>query len=691
MLFRNTSHICHIAYLYRTRDRVRSDSIWEGFVRTSTMSGARAVRRSLVAAVAALGLLTTAAWAAVANTGVDVSSHQHSRALNWAQAKADGVTFAYIKATEGTTYTNPYFAGDWSATGSLGMYHGAYHYAHPSKGSAAAQAAYFVKVAGLQRGSGVLPPVLDLEDTGGLGVRALCTWTMNWLQTVQQLTGRDPMIYVSPYFWQSHLGNSTAFHAYPLWVASYGVSQPQVPGGWPTWSFWQSTSSGRINGIAGGVDIDHFNGDPAHLALMANVKDGSTPPGTTGTTSPTPSPTTLSLSTSKSSLYTGATATLSGSLQSAGAGLPGSSVTLWQQTAGTSSFAQVDTATTDSSGNFSFTVTPTATASYVVKWAGSTGYVAATSPAVTVTLLQAATTTMSLTSTRSLAYPGQEAVLYGELRTATGPLANRTVRLWRQPVGGTTWLRSGTYTTDARGGFSFRVTPTATASYVVKWHGGRAYAPAASAAVSVSYQPTIPTTVGFHLNRARAYAGQHVVLTGSLTSAVGNVSAQHVEVYQQDDSSTEPTLAATLSTDDNGAFSLAVGATKTTTYSVRFPGTTIYQPAAAAPTTMTLLLPAKTTLDLHAGRTDLREGRRTTLRGHLRTADGRGVGQRRVVIFRRFFHDPTWHRVRRTTTRPHGFWTLSVRPRQGAVYKAVYRGAMRFTAAESDRLRVHVS
>lgn len=641
-----------------------------------------------MAALAALSILTGAAWAGFADTGVDVSSYQHLQALNWSKAKADGVTFAFVKATEGRSYTNPYFAGDWATTASLGIYRGAYHFARPSKGTAAAQARYFVKVAGPQQGVGVLPPVLDLEVTGGLGVRALRTWTATWLQTVQNLTGRDPMIYVSPYFWRTYLGNSKAFTQYPLWIAEYGVRRPEVPGGWPTWSFWQSTSSGSINGIAGRVDIDRWNGDAAHLALMANVTDGSIPPDTTGTTSPSPVPTTLSAAVSPSAVYAGTPVTFSGALSASGVGVSGRRVSLWQQPEGTTTWTRIDTATTDTTGGYTFTSTPTGTASYFVKWGGNATYAPTDSPTMTVTLLQAATTTLSLASSRTLAYPGQDSLFSGRLGTATGPLVGKTVWLWKQRAGATRWRRVGSATTTSTGGFSLRVTPTVTASYVARWRGGTAYLSAASTPVSVTYQPTIPTTVSLHLSRNSAYAGQRVDLTGTLSSPVGAVKAQSVELYQQGEGDTAPTLAATLSTDRTGSFAVALGTTATTTYTVRYPGTSPYDAAAADPATVTLLPPHPTALSLMSGHTRVRAGRQVTLRGHLLT-DGAGLANRRVKVFRRFFGDPTWHRVRITRSQgTRGYWSVAVRPRRGTVYKAVYGGAMRFEPAESNRFRV---
>jgi len=61
------------------------------------------------------------------------------------------------------------------------------------------------------------------------------------------------------------------FHRYSLWIANYGVAQPQVPRPWGTseWLFWQFTASG--DGPFYGVeslelDLNYFNGDAETFA-----------------------------------------------------------------------------------------------------------------------------------------------------------------------------------------------------------------------------------------------------------------------------------------------------------------------------------------------------------------------------------------------------------------------------------------
>ena len=190
------------------------------------LSAVRRTSRPVAVLVAVLAALAASALAYA--DGIDVSHWQGT--VDWTKVDGDGVQFAFMKATDGTSYTDPQFARNWSQARSHGIDRGAYHFAEPSSasGSAVTQARHFVSTVGSMKHAGDLPPVLDLEVSGGLGRTALTSWVSTWLSTVEQLTGRNPMIYVSPSFWEYYLGNSTAFHHYPLWVANYGVSSPRV-------------------------------------------------------------------------------------------------------------------------------------------------------------------------------------------------------------------------------------------------------------------------------------------------------------------------------------------------------------------------------------------------------------------------------------------------------------------------------
>jgi GH25 family lysozyme M1 (1,4-beta-N-acetylmuramidase) len=242
--------------------------------------------RVVLAVVLALALTTgVAAPASALLTGVDVSSYQHpnGQPINWSAVKAAGHSYAFVKATESTNYTNPYFAADWQQAASAGLYRGAYHFARPALplDTAIAQARYFVSRAGSMTGAMDLPGVLDLETTGGLGPTDLANWTRAWLSEVHRLTGKAPMVYTGYYFWRDNVGNPTDIGAnYRLWLPSYPADpnsttfKPLVPAGWSTWTFWQYTSTGSVPGISGGVDVNRFCCDGGSLAALAGSGSG---------------------------------------------------------------------------------------------------------------------------------------------------------------------------------------------------------------------------------------------------------------------------------------------------------------------------------------------------------------------------------------------------------------------------------
>ncbi|HET6817918.1 MAG TPA: glycoside hydrolase family 25 protein [Mycobacteriales bacterium] len=251
------------------------------------------LRRTFIAAVALV--VVAAAPALAALRGPDVSSWDHAAAIKWWAVRNSGSSFVFIKATEGTRYTNPYFTGDWRGSGAAGLIRGAYHFARPSSraGSAVAQAHHFLRVVGARLHTQSLPPVLDLELSGGLSPRRLIAWTRTWLTTVQQATGRTPVIYSYPAFWWQQMRHTTAFRAYPLWGACYCSRPTRFAGAWTHWTFWQYSETSRVKGIRGEADMNRFNGTRAQLLALADqgLPVAPSPSPTSVSPSPTPSPT----------------------------------------------------------------------------------------------------------------------------------------------------------------------------------------------------------------------------------------------------------------------------------------------------------------------------------------------------------------------------------------------------------------
>jgi GH25 family lysozyme M1 (1,4-beta-N-acetylmuramidase) len=197
--------------------------------------------------------------------GIDVSHWQNT--IDWTAVRAAGKKFTYIKASESTDFVDPLYATNRSRAKAAGLLVGAYHFAQPSTGAgdAVAEADHYVDTA--TPASGDLLPVLDLERSGGLSQTALTAWVRAYLDRVYQRTGARAVIYCSPSFWKTYLGDTTWFavNGYTvLWVAHWTTgSAPTVPGGaWGgnNWTFWQYTSDGTVPGISGRVDLNRYNG-----------------------------------------------------------------------------------------------------------------------------------------------------------------------------------------------------------------------------------------------------------------------------------------------------------------------------------------------------------------------------------------------------------------------------------------------
>ena len=213
-------------------------------------------------------------------SGVDVADWQHPDGsdIDWKSVEADGQKFAFIKATEGQGYTNPYFEDDVKQAKEAGLRVGSYHFARPGESAALQAANYANTIRTMPQPS--LPPVLDIESDDGVGPEEVQRWVKEFVTEVEALTGRTPMIYTYRYFWSEQMGDTTDFKDYPLWLAAYQDEVPtELPGGWEYMTFWQRSDSGNVNGITGNTDMNLFNGSEAELDSLGTgnqVKLGPT-------------------------------------------------------------------------------------------------------------------------------------------------------------------------------------------------------------------------------------------------------------------------------------------------------------------------------------------------------------------------------------------------------------------------------
>lgn len=179
--------------------------------------------------------------------GIDVSAHQGS--VDWDAVAQDGISFAYLKASEGGDFVDRRFTANWRDARTAGLDVGAYHFftlCRPGE----EQATHFLSV--VPADPGALAPAVDLELKGNCGARptrqAFAAELQRFLDRVEGAWGRPAVLYTNDDFAELYpvrdLGR-------PLWEATYY----RRPAG-PAWTIWQVTSLASVDGVTGRVDLD---------------------------------------------------------------------------------------------------------------------------------------------------------------------------------------------------------------------------------------------------------------------------------------------------------------------------------------------------------------------------------------------------------------------------------------------------
>jgi lysozyme len=191
--------------------------------------------------------------------GIDVSKWQGE--IDWGRVAASGVSFAFIKATEGGDVADDRFAANWEAARQAGVRRGAYHYFYFCR-AAGEQARWFAQHVPNDRSA--LPPVLDVEWnhlSRTCPIRpdpVLVRAEMNiFLALAARHYGRRPIIYTTVDFWRDN--ELWRVGGYEFWLRSVAGHPGDVYPAQP-WSFWQYTGTGQVPGVSGHTDINVFAG-----------------------------------------------------------------------------------------------------------------------------------------------------------------------------------------------------------------------------------------------------------------------------------------------------------------------------------------------------------------------------------------------------------------------------------------------
>ncbi|MFJ7180024.1 glycoside hydrolase family 25 protein [Streptomyces massasporeus] len=152
--------------------------------------------------------------------GIDVSAYQSS------SYRTDGLSFVFVKATEGRSYVNPKLAAQTRRARDAGLVVGFYHFLWP--GNLTAQAEYFVSKAP-DRAGDIL--AVDWENTSE-GTHASNAEKDLFIRKLKDLRPNNRVVlYANRHFWLTI--DTTSYAGDGLWIADYvSAGKPRIRAKW---------------------------------------------------------------------------------------------------------------------------------------------------------------------------------------------------------------------------------------------------------------------------------------------------------------------------------------------------------------------------------------------------------------------------------------------------------------------------
>ena len=192
--------------------------------------------------------------------GVDVSSYQGE--IDWDILASQNISFAFIKATEGSTFVDKNFTYNFESAQGTSLTVGAYHFfSYDSSGET--QAENFINT--VIPYEGMLPPVIDVEFYGDKEKnppdRAQVSEQLNvMLDLLEKHYNQKPIIYATEKSYELYLSND--YEEYDIWIRNV-ISKPKLSDN-REWVFWQYTNRDKLDGYKGKekyIDVNVFNGN----------------------------------------------------------------------------------------------------------------------------------------------------------------------------------------------------------------------------------------------------------------------------------------------------------------------------------------------------------------------------------------------------------------------------------------------
>ena len=193
--------------------------------------------------------------------GVDVSEYQGE--VDWDKIKEQGISFAFVKATEGSKGKDSYFNKNFQKLKNTDMLLGIYHF-FSLESTGEEQAKNYIDTVGVTKNDdSLLIPIVDIEYYSDYKKEEpIKDWIKKELKVLLdklESTYRvKPMIYTTMEFYNDYLDGE--FLDYDIWIRNI-LTKPNLEN--RTWKFWQYTGRGRLEGYSGEekfIDLNVFNG-----------------------------------------------------------------------------------------------------------------------------------------------------------------------------------------------------------------------------------------------------------------------------------------------------------------------------------------------------------------------------------------------------------------------------------------------
>ncbi len=196
--------------------------------------------------------------------GVDVSSYQGD--IDWNQLYKQGVSFAFIKATEGSSHVDEYFQENWENIYYTPIKRAAYHFTSFETPGITQAANYISQV---DKRSEMLPPIIDIEFYGEYqdnppSKSEVVSILIPLIEELEAHYGVEPIIYTNIYFYETYIKDT---FKNPIWIADLSGSD-KLPDG-KDWDFLQYTFEGELEGYDPSqkyIDLNVFNGTRHELS-----------------------------------------------------------------------------------------------------------------------------------------------------------------------------------------------------------------------------------------------------------------------------------------------------------------------------------------------------------------------------------------------------------------------------------------